>query len=93
MRYLNADTIIFVDKNSISYQIKDNLPIGIYTTAIVETLNNDTMIDELISREEYYGDNSESLSYAVVDNNIVEMMENEFNLSNIKSLKIPYIEG
>ena len=30
MRYLNSDIIVFTDKNNISYQIKDNLPTGIY---------------------------------------------------------------
>lgn len=93
MRYINADTITFTDKNGISYQVKDNLPVGVYLTAVIEKINQNIFIDELISRTEFYGDNQESLSYAVVDNNIVEIVENEFELSNIKSLNIPYIES
>jgi len=91
MRFTQADIIIFTDQNGKSYSIRDNLPLGIYDTGDSLKVLKDDKLDEIISRPEYYGDGNEDLLYALVDNNAEILVENNFELTNIKELKIPII--
>lgn len=92
MRYLSIPTITFIDINNIQHSIKDIRPIPSYSTGIEIKVEQDMFIDEVISRKDFYDNGAESLSYTVVDNNIEKMVENNFDISKMKKLKIPIID-
>lgn len=91
MRYSQAPDITFVDHDGRAYPLKDKLPVKTYQTGDRARVGADTDIDEIISRRDYYGDDAEDLSYAVVDQNIVKLVEADFDLTRIKEIAIPVI--
>ena len=93
MRYLNVPTINFVDINGINYAVKDIRPFDTYTIGLTKTIEADIDIDELISRKDIYGDNTESLTYMVMDANAEVLCENNYNLTKVKSLSIPVLDS
>ena len=93
MRYLSADTIIYTDINGKSFPIKDTLPIRTFQTATVIQKEKDLMLDELISRKGLYGEECEDLTWAVVDHNIEAIVEADFDIGKLPTIKIPIIEA
>ena len=91
MRYFSVDTLSFNDKNGKTYAVKDIRSMTILSTGVVVELEEGMQIDELISRPGYYGNDSEGLSYLVVDHNAEKLAENNFDLSKLKTLKIPIL--
>ena len=91
MRFTQADTFTFIDANGNQFTVRDNLPIGTYDILDVCPIKATDELDEIISRPEYYGDGNEDLNYAIVDLNAEVLIENNFDLTNIKQLNIPVI--
>jgi hypothetical protein len=58
-------------------------------TASFINISGSKFIDEIATREEVYGSDSEFESYKLVDHNIVEIFDNVFNLLKLKKLRIP----
>jgi hypothetical protein len=84
-------TIVFTDVNGNSWNVKDIRPITVFTPGVDVALEQGTLIDELISRREYYGKNTEDLTWAVVDNNIEALAEANFDLTLINKLNLPVV--
>lgn len=88
-RYIEIDTISFLNSDGKSYPIKDVRPIPQETIGFEIDIKENTTLDEVASRKSVYNDNGEIQSYRIFDANIVELTEANFELTNIKRLKIP----
>lgn len=89
MRYFTIDTISFNDKNGVVVPVKDIRPIPKYNIKFeIQTKEND-MLDEISSRQNIYKENGETSGYKIFDANVAELMDAEFDISKVRSLKIP----
>lgn len=91
MRYNNVPTITFTDIDGESFNVKDIRPITEYSQGINIDYQQGAVLSELITRPEYYGKNTEDLTYAVVDANIEALVENDFDFTKIRTLFLPVI--
>ena len=91
MRYINIENVSFTRLDGNSYQIKDFRPYPAYTKQMTLQINSNDAIDEIITRKDFLGNNSESESYRIVDFNIVKLYEAKFDLSKIRKLDIPVL--
>ena len=92
MRYDGVDNIYFEDINGNSHMVKDMRELPEYRTLTNYAINENEDIDEIITRQVFLGRGQESLSFMIWEANKVQIMENNFNLSNIRSLIIPIME-
>ena len=88
-RYISIDTVSFNDKDGNLFPIKDVRPIPTEPVGITLPLIAGTMVDEVASRDSVYGEFGEGESFRIFDLNVVELTENNFNLSALKALKVP----
>lgn len=88
-RYLNVETVSFSHPDGKTYPVKDIRPIPEQTIIFDIDINEGATLDEVASRSSVYGDNGEIQSYKIFDANIVELTELNFELTNIKKVKIP----
>ncbi len=88
MRYMDIDTITFEDSNGISYPIKDIRLIPSLPVIFTITKNENEFIDEIVTRDDIYGTNREGDSYKIYDANSIKMVENNFDFTKIKRLKV-----
>jgi hypothetical protein len=91
MRYLSVPTISFTDANGNTWPVKDIRPITSFAKGQTIPYEQGTRIDELACRPQYYGKNQEGLSWAIFEANIVPLTEQNFDLTNIRTLIIPVI--
>jgi len=90
--------LIIVSEN-FEYDIYENsvpiLPmLEIDTTTVGDIIttvpcNANTKLDEIASRGNIYGEGMEAESYKIFNENIVNIVEYNFDLSKLKSLRIP----
>lgn len=92
MRYYSIDDIEFTTLEGETYIVKDMRRYPDYSTLSNYDIQKGEDIDEIISRQDFYGDNQESISYIVVDHNIVKLFESQFDLDKLRTLKIPVLE-
>ena len=88
MRYMDIDTITFEDVNGVSYPIKDMRPIPSLPVIFTITKNENEFVDEIVTRDDVYSRNREADSYKVYDANHIKMVENNFDFTKMKRLKI-----
>lgn len=93
MTFDNVAIITYNDENGNLYPVRDIKPIGTYQTGIIVDVPRKTDMDEIVSRKEYYGDNTEDLSYLVVEQNVVKLVEANFDLGAVKKIDIPIVES
>jgi hypothetical protein len=88
MWMLEVDPTVFsyYGKN---YPIKDMKDIEEYTNFINLDINNESTLDEICVRPDVYGENTEDYSYKLFEANVVALMDNDFDMTKIKSLRIP----
>jgi hypothetical protein len=91
MRFNNISTVVFTDLNGNKFPIKDIRPVEVFQTAFTLKLEKAMYIDEIVSRDSIFGKNTEEMSYAVVDHNIADIVEAGFDLTKLKSIKIPVL--
>lgn len=89
MRYFNIETISFTNKNGVTVPIKDKRPIPNDQISFEVGINTDADLDEVASRSDVFGEDFEDQAYRIFDANIVEIVENNYDLSKIRKLKIP----
>jgi len=89
MRDLSVETISFLDANKKTYAIKDMTEYVDYALSFILPIQNKDRIDEIATRKDVYGEDSEEDIYKIIEMNIVELFESKFNLSKLKELKIP----
>ena len=93
MRYNTVEDIVFENQDGIKFTIKDIRDFTVFENGLIVKNEQGLFIDELISRREYFGNNSEDLVWAIADHNAEKLVENNFNVSKIKNIKIPVIEN
>lgn len=91
MRYSSVPDLSFTDVNGKSFNVKDIRPITKFEQGISVDYQQGAIVSEIITRPEYYGKNTEDLTWAVVDANIEILVENNFDLTKIRSLFLPVI--
>lgn len=89
MRYFNIDTISFNDSNGRIVPVKNIRPIPNQQINFEIKSKDLDALDEVVSRKEVYGENTEDLAYKIFDANIIELFDAEFDMTKIRSLKIP----
>jgi hypothetical protein len=90
VRYQNTPDATFTTSRGKRVLLKDNLPLVEralrYTTV---TTDSESFLDEIASRDELWGEGSESMAYKIFDENITELFENNFDLGVLQSIRIP----
>jgi hypothetical protein len=89
MRYTNVETITFTDIDGKSTAVKDMRLLPAQTIVKTISVIGSIELDEIASRKDIYGDGGENLSYKIFEANLLEIVERRFDLSRIRSLKIP----
>jgi len=89
LRYNQIDTISFTDIYGKNFAVKDMREIPLMVTNDTVKIFPGDRIDEIISREEFYGDNSEAEAYRLFDHNVEEIIESDYSLSKIDKLQVP----
>ena len=91
MRDFGLPNITFTDDKGKSYSIKDmkDYTENSYQTWFDYELQNEEQIDEIASRKSVYGEGSESEFYRIMEHNMIALFDNMFDMSRIKTLKIP----
>ena len=93
MRYIEIPTISFTDKDGVNFPVKDLREFPDYETAFNKQIISGDFIDEVASRKDVFGDDSEDLSYLIFEHNIVEIVEARWDLSKLKTLRIPVLNN
>ena len=88
-RYINVDTYTFVDQSGNSYTLKERREIPDQTIAYTINIHEGDQIDEIATRRDVYGVGSEGDSHKIFDANLVDIVESKFDLSKLRTLKIP----
>lgn len=89
MRYFTIDTISFTNSNGITVPIKDKRPIPDEQISFEVGINTDADLDEVASRSDVFGEDFEDQAFRIFDANIIDIIENGYDLSKIRKLKIP----
>lgn len=89
MRDLQVETISYTDSVGKSHAIKDMTEYTDQALAATIPIQKYDRIDEVVTRKEVYGDDSEEDINKVVEMNIEEIYESRFDLTKIKELRIP----
>ena len=89
MRYFNIDTISFTNSNNVTVPIKDKRPISDDPISFELPLIEGNFLDVIASRNDVYGDDAEDDTYRIFDANIIKIVEAGYDLTKIRSVKIP----
>jgi hypothetical protein len=91
LNFDNVNIISFNDENGNVYPVRDIKEIGKFQTGMLVDIQKESAIDEIISRKEFYGDGAEDLSYQVVEQNVVAIVEAKFDIGKLKKIDIPVV--
>lgn len=94
MRNVNVETISFTDITGKTYAVKDMREYPEYNTLfILNDIRQGDYIDEIATRQDVYREDREDLSYMLFEANIREIVEANWDLRKIRSLKIPALRS
>ena len=86
-----TENISFTWNDGHVYNIKDMKVIPVYDQYVKLKINQGDQLDEIASRSEIFGADSESLSYFLFESNIEKLAENKFDLSKLHEIRIPAV--
>lgn len=89
MRYELVGEIVFTDINSKNTTIKDMREYEDQIIVASVNILDSRFIDEIATKEEFYGEASEFETYKIVDQNIIKLFEAEFDITKLRKLDIP----
>lgn len=89
MRYASVRNISFTTKENNVFELKDMREYPGYSLWFSLKLSSGDFVDEIASREEVYGDEGEMNSFKIVDFNIVNLFEKDFDLDKLKKIDVP----
>jgi hypothetical protein len=90
MRYYQSEEEMFETFEGRKVNLKQIIPVvpkAIYSITV--KVDSGTMLDEIASRPNIYGEGMEAESYRIFDENIVELFESRFNMGIIPTLRVP----
>jgi len=89
MRYYLCDDVTFTDYSRGDVIIKDRREIPVEEVRFEIDKKSSELLDEIACRPEVFGDNGEIQTYRIFDLNIAAIVQNNFDLTKIKKVKIP----
>lgn len=89
MRYQNIDTISFEDVNRNTHAVKDMREYPTYRVQESIRLKKGDRLDEIASRPEFYGDETEGESYKLFEHNREVIYEAKFDLTQVRLIEVP----
>ena len=91
MRYFNQPTVVFADKDGIGFEIKETRQLEKLNTMLNLKINEGDDLDEIATRQNIFGEDAEILSYKIFDHNAVAIVDSNYDITRIKTLKIPQV--
>lgn len=88
-RYQGIEPVTFQSSDGRRVQVKLIRPISFQEYAFTEKLPTKTLLDEVASRPNVFGDYGEEEAWRIFDLNAVTFVESGFDISKIPELKIP----
>lgn len=89
MRYQSIGTFIYTDINGKEFNVKKFRPIEKFKTLFELPVDNKVFFDEIASKDDVFGANSETNIYKLTDHNLNQIYSNNFDTSKIKKVRIP----
>ena len=89
MWMLSTADVSFTTLIGETVKIKDMKTIDTYPQTISIKIQGNTDLDEVASRSEIYGEGTEDQSYKIFEANITELTDADFDISKLKTLRIP----
>lgn len=89
MRYQQIDNLLFTTIRGKTVQIKDMRELPDYQTLAEYRMQDGDDLDEIVSREVYYGSGAEASTYLLAEHNAVKLWESKFDVSALRIVKIP----
>ncbi len=89
MRYIGVSNIVFEYENNRFVEVKDMYDIPEYEISIDIAITKNSMLDEIVSRDNIYGEDTEYLAYKLFEANIVQIVDYNFTLNGLSRLSIP----
>ncbi len=89
MWLLDTPTFSFEFLDGKTYLVKKMRVIPQYTQTMNVAHSANEYIDEIATKESIYGEGAENQSYKIFEANYPTIYESKFDLSQIKSLKVP----
>jgi len=87
-RYITVDDITFVDASGKNVKMKDRREIEQSELKLTLSILADDDLDEIASRPSVFGSNGEILTYRLFDQNVIEIVEGDFELTR-NTIKVP----
>lgn len=87
--YFDTEIISFSDIYGKSFAIRDMREYPDYVLFDTANVTKRDRLDEIATRRQYYGDGAEGETYKLVEFNIEQLFENDFDLEKVKTIKIP----
>lgn len=91
MRYQEIENINFTTIDGQTVQVKNIREMPVYKTLANYTKQKDEMMDEIITKSEFYGNNYESMSYTIFEANKIVIADNDFDFEKVGKIIIPVI--
>jgi hypothetical protein len=86
-----VENIPFTWIDGYTYNIKDIKEYPTYDEFVKIGLKQNDRLDEIASRTEVFGEDSEALSYLLFEANVEKIVENDFDLNKLHELRIPVV--
>ena len=90
MRYLTSPQHSFTDANGNTVSVYEKLPTPDKAALfLVVECDGQSSLDEIASRDDMYGAGTESYAYKIFGENVRELVECGFDLSKLRTLRVP----
>ena len=86
-----TENITFTGLDGYTYNIKDMKEYPSYDEFVSISLKQNDRLDEIASRTEVFGEDSEALSYLLFEANVEKIVENDFDLNKIHEIRVPVV--
>lgn len=89
MRYIGISNIVFEHENNRFVEVKDMYDIPEYEISVDTAVMKNSMLDEIVSRDNVYGEDAEYLAYKLFEANIIQIVDYNFTLNGLSRIKVP----
>lgn len=89
MRNISTEIISFTDAAGEVHAVREMTEIPEYLTAIKLKNQKGMMPDEIITRPDVAGAKAEFQTYQIIEANIVDIVESDFDFSRLDQIRIP----
>lgn len=86
-----VDNVPFSWLDGYTYNIKDMKEYPSYDEFVSISLKQNDRLDEIASRTEVFGEDSEALSYLLFEANVEKIVENDFDLNKLHEIRVPVV--